>query len=224
MTTNYEEIDITSHSRDTIDGGVVESRFRIVQFADPDTEQSPPPGGWDSVSEVLLEAEKAEAYSLDPRRKVGAAYLCKEDSIVASACNKMPPPYEGDLDAYADRELKNKHIIHAEIGVMSKIRPTRDDRRGLTYCHKQPQFATTYPPCRACVEKVLESHSFYMFLFPDLEYDDLTRIRAYLYRSLSERACKIVFRKRFKKWYYEWFNETEPFIKKQTGTYFIAYR
>jgi dCMP deaminase len=86
-------------------------------------------------------AHVASLRSEDPYRKVGAAALDFDNRVIGTAYNGLAPGFEAPADFWADREARQKFMLHAEVNLCSLF------RRG-----EVKTVATTTMPCTACMQ------------------------------------------------------------------------
>jgi dCMP deaminase len=86
-------------------------------------------------------AHVASLRSEDPYRKVGAAALDHDNRVIATAYNGLAPGFNAPEGFWADREGRQKFMLHAEINLCSLF------KRG-----EAKIVATTTMPCTACMQ------------------------------------------------------------------------
>jgi dCMP deaminase len=86
-------------------------------------------------------AHVASLRSEDPYRKVGAAALDFDNRVIGTAYNGLAPGYDPTPEFWANRESRQKFMLHAEINLCSLF------RRG-----EAKLIATTTMPCTACMQ------------------------------------------------------------------------
>ncbi len=86
-------------------------------------------------------ARVASLRSEDPFRKVGAAALDHDNRVIATAYNGLAPGFVAPPDFWADRDGRQKFMLHAEINLCSLF------KRG-----EAKIVATTTMPCTACMQ------------------------------------------------------------------------
>ena len=86
-------------------------------------------------------AHVASLRSEDPYRKVGAAALDFDNRVIGTAYNGLAPGFEAPEGFWADREARQKFMLHAEINLCSLF------KRG-----EVKLVATTTMPCTACMQ------------------------------------------------------------------------
>ena len=86
-------------------------------------------------------AHVASLRSEDPYRKVGAAALDFDNRVIGTAYNGLAPGYNPTSEFWADREARQKFMLHAEVNLCSLF------RRGEVKI-----VATTTMPCTACMQ------------------------------------------------------------------------
>ncbi len=86
-------------------------------------------------------AHVASLRSEDPYRKVGAAALDYDNRVIGTAYNGLAPGYDPSPEFWADRDARQKFMLHAEINLCSLF------RRG-----EAKLVATTTMPCTACMQ------------------------------------------------------------------------
>lgn len=86
-------------------------------------------------------AHVASLRSEDPYRKVGAAALDFDNRVIGTAYNGLAPGFDPPPGFWADREARQKFMLHAEVNLCSLFR--RGEARLV---------ATTTMPCTACMQ------------------------------------------------------------------------
>lgn len=95
-----------------------------------------------SIPEYALAlAHVASLRSEDPFRKVGAAALDFDNRVIGTAYNGLAPGYDAPVEFWADRERRQKFMLHAEINLCSLFR--RGEARLV---------AITTMPCTSCMQ------------------------------------------------------------------------
>ena len=92
-------------------------------------------------SYAMALAHVASLRSEDPYRKVGAAALDHDNRVIATAYNGLAPGFNAPDGFWADREGRQKFMLHAEINLCSLF------KRG-----EAKIVATTTMPCTACMQ------------------------------------------------------------------------
>lgn len=84
--------------------------------------------------------------SKDPKRQVGSVILRPDRTIVAAGYNGFPRGVCDDPGLYADPNIKNSRILHAE---MAAILTAQESLRDCTlYVNR--------PPCSACAAAIIQ--------------------------------------------------------------------
>jgi len=86
-------------------------------------------------------AQVASLRSEDPYRKVGAAALDFDNRVIGTAYNGLAPGFNPTPEFWADRDGRQKFMLHAEVNLCSLF------RRG-----EAKLVATTTMPCTACMQ------------------------------------------------------------------------
>lgn len=86
-------------------------------------------------------AHVASLRSEDPYRKVGAAALDYDNRVIGTAYNGLAPGFDAPEGFWADREGRQKFMLHAEVNLCSLF------KRG-----EAKVVATTTMPCTACMQ------------------------------------------------------------------------
>ena len=86
-------------------------------------------------------AHVAALRSEDPYRKVGAAALDKDNRVIGTAYNGLYPGFTAPEGFWANRDGRQKYMLHAEINLCSLI------KRGEAML-----VACTTMPCTACMQ------------------------------------------------------------------------
>jgi len=85
---------------------------------------------WDE--RFLYLAEHVSTWSKDPSTKVGAVIADERRRVLSLGYNGFPPAVDDREELYADRDMKLKNIVHAE---MNALVLARTDLEGATlYC------------------------------------------------------------------------------------------
>ena len=87
-------------------------------------------------------------WSKDPRTKVGAVIVDAKNRVVSVGFNGFSRGTNDKVELYADRELKLKQIIHAEINA---ILFAKQDLEGCTL------YVTPLAPCTQCASAIIQS-------------------------------------------------------------------
>jgi dCMP deaminase len=93
-------------------------------------------------------AALAASWSKDPSTKVGAVITRPDRTIASVGFNGFPRGVVDSAERYADRELKYKMIVHAE---MNAILTAREPLHGYTL------FTWPFMPCACCAGAVIQS-------------------------------------------------------------------
>lgn len=93
-------------------------------------------------------AKRVGSWSKDPSTKVGAVLVRPDNSIASTGFNGFGPGEDDSPELYADREYKNKNVIHAEINAFKFL---GKDKTALGYT-----IYTSFPCCPDCAEKIIE--------------------------------------------------------------------
>ena len=86
-------------------------------------------------------AQVASLRSEDPYRKVGAVALDWDNRVIGAAYNGLAPGFEAPEGFWADRDARQRFMLHAEINLCSLF------RRG-----EAKLVASTTMPCTACMQ------------------------------------------------------------------------
>jgi len=100
---------------------------------------------WD-VRFLRLALEVA-SWSKDPSTKVGAVIVRPDRRIVSTGYNGFPRGVEDTPEALADRAVKYKRIVHAELNAILQAREQLDG------C----ELYVTLPPCSTCAGAVVQA-------------------------------------------------------------------
>lgn len=93
---------------------------------------------WDEYG--MMQAWIASLRSPDPYRRVGAAALRADNSLAATGYNGAPAGVEID---WADRDLRRKFVIHAEVNCLRYCKPS-----------EVATIYTTLSPCQDCIKTI----------------------------------------------------------------------
>ena len=97
-------------------------------------------------------AKEVSAWSKDPSSKIGAVLTDKFAHVVATGFNGFPPGVDDSPERYANRELKYKIIIHAEINAIMQAGTRARDCNLYVY----PSFGLPNI-CTDCATKAIQA-------------------------------------------------------------------
>lgn len=123
-------------------------------------------------------AHVASLRSEDPFRKVGAAALDGDNRVIGTAYNGLAPGYDPPEGFWADRDARQKFMLHAEINLCSLFR--RGEARLV---------ATTTMPCTSCMQ-TLCSYGIREIYYRDIYHESDAPEIAELYGIRLERVAQ----------------------------------
>lgn len=99
---------------------------------------------WDK--RFLALAEHVACWSKDPSTRVGAV-IARGKKIISLGFNGFPKGVDDSPLRYADRDLKNKMVVHAE---RNAIHFSKEDLTGATI------YTWPFQPCSACAGDIIQ--------------------------------------------------------------------
>lgn len=73
----------------------------------------------DETDKAALEyARQLSTFSFDPRKKVGCAILNKRGKLLGAGYNRFPRGIADTEERWADRNYKNRVVVHAEVDAL----------------------------------------------------------------------------------------------------------
>lgn len=96
-------------------------------------------------------ARHISAWSKDPSTKVGAVIVRPDRTIASVGYNGFPRGMDDDPEIYANRELKLKRVVHAE---MNAILNAQEPLKGCTLYVWAPSYG---PTCERCAPHVIQT-------------------------------------------------------------------
>lgn len=103
-------------------------------------------GRW--VGYFMELTQLVSSQSKDPSTKVGAVIVRPDRTVASTGFNGFPRGCKDDDHLYADREVKYRRIIHAE---MNAILTAQEPLYGYTL------FTWPIPPCDRCIPHIIQS-------------------------------------------------------------------
>lgn len=103
---------------------------------------------WDE--HFLKIAKLCSEMSKDPSTKVGAAIMAPDKSVVSTGYNGFPSTVKDTEEMLTDRQIKYKHIVHAEENALRFAKPWS---KNLSNC----TLYTTLFPCHNCYKIIKQS-------------------------------------------------------------------
>lgn len=100
---------------------------------------------WDK--RFLRLALEVASWSKDPSTKVGAVIVRPDRRIVSTGYNGFPRGVTDDPEHIADRAIKYKRTVHAELNAILQAREPLDNTE--LYC--------TLPPCSSCAGAIVQA-------------------------------------------------------------------
>ncbi len=88
--------------------------------------------------------------SKDPRTKVGAICVDKDNRILATGFNGFPKGVNDLKERYEDREVKYKFIVHAEQNILNMA-----SKNGISL--NESKIFIPWYPCSSCTKNLIQS-------------------------------------------------------------------
>ena len=98
----------------------------------------------------LLLAKEVALWSKDPSRRIGAVAVGAKGQVLAQGYNGFPRGIEDKEDRYADRQLKYKYVVHAEMNVIYNATYNGVSLDGATL------FVWGLPVCSECAKGIIQ--------------------------------------------------------------------
>lgn len=98
----------------------------------------------------LLLAKEVALWSKDPSRRIGAVAVGTKGQVLAQGYNGFPRGIEDKEDRYADRQLKYKYVVHAEMNVIYNATYNGVSLDGATL------FVWGLPVCSECAKGIIQ--------------------------------------------------------------------
>lgn len=98
----------------------------------------------------LLLAKEIALWSKDPSRRIGAVAVGAKGQVLAQGYNGFPRGIEDKEDRYADRQLKYKYVVHAEMNVIYNATYNGVSLDGATL------FVWGLPVCSECAKGIIQ--------------------------------------------------------------------
>jgi dCMP deaminase len=96
-------------------------------------------------------AEAMAGLSKDPRTKVGAIVIDDDGNILSTGWNSFPRGVDDDPVRYADREVKNRLVSHAESNCVSQAARNGVRLKGSSI------IVTELFPCSNCAKLIIQA-------------------------------------------------------------------
>lgn len=139
---------------------------------------------WDR--RFLERARMVASWSKDPSTKVGAVIVDDRRIVVGEGYNGFPRGVHDDDERYADRELKYKLVVHAEVNA---VLAAGERARGATL-YIWPSFLPVsdgYPPsCNECCKIVIQAGIREIVGYEPGQLTEAQRERSVRWRPLGE--------------------------------------
>lgn len=100
---------------------------------------------WDS--RFMGIAKEVATWSKDPSTKVGCVIVNQYGQVVSTGYNGLPRGVDDDPSRYANREVKYRMVVHAELNAI--LQAGGDIRGGTAY--------VTHPPCSQCAACLIQA-------------------------------------------------------------------
>ena len=113
-------------------------------------------------------AQVASLRSEDPFRKVGAVAIDHANRVIGTAYNGLAPGFEADVAFWADRDARQKYMLHAEVNLCSLF------TRGMVKL-----VAVTTKPCTSCMQMLCAygiQEIYYRDDYPDSQAEALAKL------------------------------------------------
>lgn len=98
----------------------------------------------------LLLAKEVALWSKDPSRRIGAVAVGTKGQVLAQGYNGFPRGIEDKEGRYADRQLKYKYVVHAEMNVIYNATYNGVSLDGATL------FVWGLPVCSECAKGIIQ--------------------------------------------------------------------
>jgi len=119
---------------------------------------------WDNRFMAL--ARHIAMWSKDPSTKVGAVIVDEKRRVIGHGYNGFPRGVEDSDERYSDREVKYKHVVHAELNAIL------NSRGGVEGC----TLYTTLEPCTECAKAIIQS-GITRVVLPDREGETIDELK-----------------------------------------------
>jgi dCMP deaminase len=95
-------------------------------------------------------AEEVASWSKDPSKKIGAIAVGSKGQVLAQGYNGFPRGIDDDPTRYANRELKYKYVVHAEMNLIYNASYSGVSLDGSTI------YVTGLPVCSECAKGLIQ--------------------------------------------------------------------
>lgn len=95
-------------------------------------------------------AREVSTWSKDPSRKIGAVAVGEKGQVLAQGYNGFPRGIRHSLERLQDRELKYKHVVHAEMNLIYNA-----TYNGVSL-HDSTVYVTGLPVCSECAKGLIQ--------------------------------------------------------------------
>jgi Deoxycytidylate deaminase len=103
---------------------------------------------WDK--RFLDMAKEVASWSKDPSKKIGAIAVGSKGQVLAQGYNGFPRGIDDDPTRYANRELKYKYVVHAEMNLIYNATYNGVSLDGSTV------YVTGLPVCSECAKGLIQ--------------------------------------------------------------------
>jgi len=95
-------------------------------------------------------AERVASWSKDPSRQIGAVAVGSKGQVLAQGFNGFPRGIIDTADRYANREIKYKYVVHAEMNVIYNATYNGVSLDGSTL------YVSGLPVCSDCAKGIIQ--------------------------------------------------------------------
>lgn len=95
-------------------------------------------------------AERVSSWSKDPSRQIGAVAVGSKGQVLAQGFNGFPRGIVDTADRYANREIKYKYVVHAEMNVIYNATYNGVSLDGSTL------YVSGLPVCSDCAKGIIQ--------------------------------------------------------------------
>ena len=95
-------------------------------------------------------AERVASWSKDPSRQIGAVAVGSKGQVLAQGFNGFPRGIIDTADRYANREIKYKYVVHAEMNVIYNDTSNGVSLDGSTL------YVSGLPVCSDCAKGIIQ--------------------------------------------------------------------
>lgn len=151
---------------------------------DPAEPGNPAPLKW--VARYFAIAELVATWSKDPSTKVGAIIVGDKGQIISQGYNGFPRGVSDSAERYADREIKYRFVVHAEMNAILNALYNGSSVVGASiYIHN-------LPVCQECAKAIIQSGIARVFIDREIEgkWLDAWQFSKTMFREAGVRIYK----------------------------------